>query len=143
VCCGGDGEFSDVIEGLNKRKNIPKQILQRLKQKKLDRKAFWSCHIARFNKNKNKVELCSIFYENGEIRTRENIKDNIEFSSFAPEMKDIFFKKYVMGFYLANTQEKIRILHEFFTEISKLYNNQAGGKLLVANVTEKGFKWLN
>lgn len=33
LCCGGDGTFNGIVQNLNKRKSIPKQIMERLKQK--------------------------------------------------------------------------------------------------------------
>lgn len=139
LIAGGDGRLNDVIQNLNKRKNIPKQIMERLEQ--YDHEAFWSCHVATVRKGK--VQLTSIFYKNGKITTKQHIKDNISLDSFAPEMKDIFFKKYVMQFYISNTQEKIKILNEFFNEITELFNKLAGGNPKIAKIDSEGFKWIS
>lgn len=141
LCCGGDGTFSDIIQNLNKRKSITKQILKRLKQKQCDHKAFWSCHVATVRKGK--VQLTSIFYKNGKITTKQHTKDNIEFSSFTPEMKDIFFKKYVMLFYISNIKQKIQVVNEFFNEITELFNNLAGGEPKIAKIDSEGFQWIS
>jgi hypothetical protein len=138
LCSGGDGSFSDVIQTLNPRKNIPKQILERLKKKHLT--AFWFCHVATVRKGK--PTLTSISYEAGEIKTEESVSDNITLNSFAPEMKDIFFGKYVMPFYIGTTGEKTKILQEFFDEIGKLYEGRAGGTPVIAKIDKDGFKWV-
>jgi len=139
LIAGGDSRFSDIIEGLNTRKNITKQIMERLQQKgKLT--AFWSCHIGRFRKGK--AELTSIVYEKGSINVKESVQDNISFDSFAPEMKDVFFKKYVYPFYLSDLKCKITILNEFFTEITQLFNGLAGGTPIIAKIDKDGFRWI-
>ena len=138
LCSGGDGSFSDVIQNLNPRKNISKQILERLKKK--HQKAFWFCHIATVRKGK--PTLTSMSYEAGEIKTEESVKDNITLNSFAPEMRDIFFGKYVMPFYISTTGEKTKILQQFFDEISKLYEGQAGGTPIIAKIDKDGFRWI-
>jgi len=132
LICGGDGRFSDIItEG----KNTPEQIIERLKRKgKLN--AYWSCHVGELGK------LTNITYKNGEIETKEQTTDNIWFDSFSPEIKEIFFKKYIMQFYLANTQEKIKIIHEFFKEITTLFNGLAGGTPQIAILNENGFNYI-
>jgi hypothetical protein len=136
LICGGDSRFADVTENLNIRKNIQKQITERLQQKdKLD--TFWSCHIGRWHKGK--AELTSIIYESGKITTKEHTKENITFDSFAPEMQKRFP---FMPFYIANKQEKIKIINEFFKETTKLYNNLAGGTPKLAILNEKGFHWI-
>jgi hypothetical protein len=135
LICGGDGRFSDISEGLNECENTATQILQRLKRKgKLG--AYWSCHIPQLGK------LTSITYKNGEIETQEQTTDNIWFDSFAPEIKEIFFKKYINLFYLATTQEKIKIINEFFKEVTTLFNGLAGGTPQIAILNEKGFQQL-
>lgn len=132
---GGDGRFTDIIEGLNTRKNTVTQILQRLKRKgKLN--AYWNCHIAQLGK------LTSIRYKNGEIELKEQTTDNIWFDSFAPEIKEIFFKKYINFFYLATTQEKIKIVNEFFKEVTELFGGLAGGKAEIAILNEQGVQWI-
>jgi len=132
LICGGDGRFSDIItEG----KNTPEQIIERLKRKgKLN--AYWSCHVGELGK------LTNITYKNGEIETKEQTTDNIWFDSFSPEIKEIFFKKYIMQFYLANTQEKIKIINEFFKEVTALFGGTAGGVPQIATLNEKGFQWI-
>jgi hypothetical protein len=131
LICGGDGRFSDII----KDKNTPEQIIERLKHKgKLN--AYWSCHIGELGK------LTSIIYKNGEIETQEQTTDNIWFDSFALEIKEIFFKKYIAQFYMANTQEKIKIINEFFKEITALFNGLAGGTPQIAILNEKGFNYI-
>jgi hypothetical protein len=138
LICGGDGRFSDVIQKLNTRRNISAQILERLEKKHLN--AFWSCHVATVRKGN--LELTDIIYDRGNITKRENSKDNISFDSFAPELKDLFFKKYVMPFYLSNTEEKTKVLQEFFSEITELYDGLAGGDIIIAKIDRNGFQWL-
>jgi hypothetical protein len=135
LICGGDGRFSDIPEGLNEGENTVTQILQRLKRKG-NINAYWSCHIAQLGK------LTSIIYKNGEIETTEQTTDNIWFDSFAPEIKEIFFKKYINFFYLATTQEKIKIINEFFKEVTALFGGLAGGKAEIAILNEQGFQWV-
>jgi hypothetical protein len=136
LIAGGDGRFTDIIEGLNKRKNITNQILERLQQKgKIT--AFWSCHIGRFRKGK--VELTSIIYESGKITTKEHSNEDVNFDSFAPEMQKRFP---FMLFYMAKLQEKIKIINEFFAETTKLYNGMAGGIPQITIINEKGFQWI-
>lgn len=136
LVCGGDGRFSDIPEGLNTRKNIAKQIIERLQQKgKI--KAFWSCHIGRVHNGK--ITLTSIIYESGKITTNEHAKEHVTFDSFAPEMKKRFP---FMIFYLANTQEKIAIVNEFFEDTTKLYSGLAGGTPQIGILNEKGFQWI-
>jgi hypothetical protein len=137
LICGGDGRFSDIPEGLNKRKNIAKQILERLEQKgKI--KAFWSCHIGRLHNGK--ITLTSIIYESGKITTNEHTKEDVTFDSFAPEMKKRFP---FMVFYIANTQEKITVINEFFRETTERYGGLAGGIPQIAILNEKGFQWIH
>lgn len=135
LVCGGDGRFSDIIEGLNTQKDTVAQILERLKRKG-NINAYWSCHIAQLGK------LTSIIYKNGEIETKEQTTDTIWFDSFAPEIKEIFFKKYINFFYLATTQEKIKIINEFFKEVTLLFGGLAGGKAEIAILNEQGFQWI-
>jgi hypothetical protein len=47
-----------------------------------------------------------------------------------------------MPFYLSNTQEKIKIITDFFQETTKLYNGLAGGTPQIALLNEKGFQWI-
>jgi hypothetical protein len=137
LIAGGDGRFQSVIENLNPRRSIKKQILERLEQKgKLD--AFWSCHIGRVREGK--VELTSIVYESGKITTNEHNKEDITFDSFAPEMKKRFP---FMVFYLANTQEKITVINEFFKETTARYGGLAGGTPQIATLNENGFQWIH
>ena len=56
-------------------------------------------------------------------------------------MKDIF-QKYVMGFYLSNTEQKTKIIQEFFKDVTELYAGVAGGKPVVAKIDKNGFKWI-
>jgi hypothetical protein len=140
VCCGGDSSFSDIIQNLNTRKDVPKQILARLKNKKLN--AFWTCHIPKFNKKTGKCELTDIVYDRGTVKTKENTQDNISFDSFALETKDLFFKKYVMAFYVGNTEEKTKVIQEFFSEITELFQGDAGGQAVIAKIDKDGFKWI-
>jgi hypothetical protein len=87
-------------------------------------------------------KLTSITYKNGEIETKEQTTDNIWFDSFAPEIKEIFFKKYINLFYLASTQEKIKIINEFFKEVTELFGGLAGGKAEIAVLNDQGFQWI-
>lgn len=135
LICGGDSRFSDIIEGLNKHKNIEKQITERLQQKGT-LKAFWSCHIGRTAKGK--VELTSIIYECGKISATEH-KEGVVFDSFAPEMQKLFP---FMPFYMSNMEQKVKIVNEFFEQISKLYNGMAGGTPIIARIDRNGFHWI-
>jgi hypothetical protein len=135
LVCGGDGRFSDIIEGLNTCEDTVAQILERLKCKgKIN--AYWTCHVAQLDK------LTSITYKNGEIEITEQTTDTIWFDSFAPEIKELFFKKYINFFYLATTQEKIKIINEFFKEVTELFGGLAGGKAEIAVLNEQGFQWI-
>jgi len=140
ILATGDCRFSSILTTLNKRGNIKKQILEQLKRKKLE--GFWSCRIGRYNTKKETAEMVSITYENGKVTTTEHDRDTIGFDSFSPEMKDIFFKKYATIFYIGNTSEKIMVVKEFFDEISKLYNDKAGGQAVIAKIDKDGFKWI-
>jgi len=137
LICGGDERFLDVIEGLNKRKNIAKQILQRVQQKgKI--KAFWGCHIGRVHNGK--ITLTSVIYESGKITINDHTKEDVTLDSFAPEMKKRFP---FMVFYLANTQEKITVINEFFKETTARYGGLAGGTPQIATLNENGFQWIH
>jgi hypothetical protein len=140
IIAAGDTRFSSILTTLNKRGNIKTQILAELKKKKLE--GFWTCRIGKYNRKKEKTELVSITYENGNVDITEHDRDTIGFDSFSPEMKDIFFKKYAMLFYLGHTEEKITVVKEFFDEISKLYNNMAGGQAVIAKIDKDGFRWI-
>jgi len=134
LICGGDGRFADVIEGLNPRKSIAKQIMERLQQKgKIT--AFWECRIGSWKKAR--CTLTQITYKQGEIEVTEHTKDVIGFDSFAPEMQKRFP---FMPFYMANRKQKIEIINEFFKETTKLYNGMAGGVPTFAILNEKGFQ---
>jgi hypothetical protein len=135
----GDERFKSIITNLNKRKNISKQVTEQLKHRKLN--AYWACHVARFNKRTEKMELTSFLYQSGEIKIEEHDRDMIQMDTFSPEMKDAF-QKNVMIFYLADTNEKIKIVRFFFDEISQLYDGQAGGAPIVAKLDRNGFQWL-
>jgi hypothetical protein len=140
IIAAGDCRFSSILTTLNKRGNIIKQILEQLKQKKLG--GFWSCRIGKYNVKKEKAEMVSITYENGQVNITEHDRDTIGFDSFSPEMKDIFFKKYATIFYIGNTKEKTMVVKEFFAEISALYNNKAGGQAVIAKIDKDGFAWI-
>jgi len=140
ILATGDCRFSSILTTLNKRGNITKQILEQLKQKKLE--GFWSCRIGKYNTKKEKTEMVSITYENGKVNIIEHDRDTVGFDSFSPEMKDVFFKKYVTAFYVGNTEEKITVVKEFFEEISTLYNNKAGGEPVIAKIDRNGFQWI-
>jgi hypothetical protein len=140
LIAAGDTRFSSILTTLNKRGNIRKQILDELKQKKIE--GFWTCRIGWYNRKKEKTEMVSITYENGKVDVTEHDRDTVGFDSFSPEMKDIFFKKYAMLFYLGDTEEKTVVVKEFFDEISKLYNGKAGGQAVIAKIDKDGFKWI-
>jgi hypothetical protein len=140
LSCSGDCSFNDIIQNLNARKDVPKQILARLQNKKLE--AFWTCHVASFNKKTGKAELTSIIYEKGSLKTKESTQDNITLDSFALETKDLFFKKYGMVFYVGSTEEKTKIIQEFFSEITELFQGDAGGEPIIAKIDKDGFKWI-
>ena len=140
LICGGDGFFNNIIEDLDAKKNIPKQIKKKLEQKKCDHSAFWSCHVGRFAKGK--CELTSIVYKNGIIETEEHAGDHVSFDSFAPEMAKLFFSKHVSQFYISDTNEKIKILTRYFKEIAELYNDLAGKTPIKAKIDSEGFKWI-
>jgi len=135
----GDERFRTIIDNLNKRKNISKQIAEQLKNRKLS--AYWSCHVARYNKRIEKMELTSYTYESGNVKIVKHDRDNIELDSFSPEMRDVF-QKNVMIFYLADTEEKIKIIQFFFNEIDALYGHVAGGAPIIAKLDRNGFQWL-
>ena len=132
---GGDGQFLDVIEGLNDHENISNQIMERLKRKEKIT-AYWSCHVAQLGK------LTTIIYKNGEIETKEQTTENIWVSSFTPEVKDIFFKKYITAFYLGDTEEKVKSIQEFFKEITELFHGDVGGLPVIARISKDGFEWI-
>jgi len=136
----GDSRFSSILATMNKRGNITKQILEQLKQKKLE--GFWSCRIGRYNAKKEQTEMVSITYENGKVTITEHDRDTVGFDSFSLEMRETFFKKYAPIFYIGNTEEQIMVVKEFFDEISKLYNNKAGGQAVIAKIDKHGFKWI-
>jgi hypothetical protein len=135
IACGGDSRFAELTQNLDKEKDVAEQILERLRQKP-KQKAFWVCRIAEYG------SLKTILYENGEIKTETHTNEMIGFDSFAPEIKEVFFKKYVMDFYLATTEEKIKIIHEFFKEITTLFDGLAGGIPQIALINENGFQWI-
>lgn len=136
----GDSRFSSILTTMNKRGNITKQILEQLKQKTLE--GFWCCRIGKYNRKKEKTEMVTITYENGKVNIIEHDQDNVGFDSFSIEMKDIFFKKYATIFYIGNIEEKTAVVKEFFDEISKLYNDKAGGQAVIAKIDKHGFKWI-
>ena len=141
VCCSGDSSFGDIIQHLNVREDIPKQILARLENKKLT--VFWTCHVARFNEKTGKAELTSIVYDRGTIKTKEHAQDNISLDSFAPETAELFFKKYAMVFYVGNTEEKTKVVQEFFEEITEIFQGNAGGIPTIAKIDKNGFHWVS
>jgi hypothetical protein len=132
---GGTGDFLDVIEGLNEHENISDQITERLKCKEKIT-AYWNCHVAQLGK------LTTIIYKNGEIETKEQVTENIWLSSFVPEVKDIFFKRYITAFYLGDTEEKTAVLQEFFKEITELFHGDVGGLPVIARISKDGFEWI-
>jgi hypothetical protein len=136
----GDSRFSSILTTLNKRGNIRKQVLEELKKRKQE--GFWCCRIGKYNMKKEQAEMVTITYENGKVNIIEHDQDNIGFDSFSPEMKDVFFKKYATIFYIGNTEEKSMVVKEFFDEISKLYNNNAGGQAVIAKIDKDGFAWI-
>lgn len=140
ILAAGDTRFSTILTTLNKRGDIIKQILDELKQRKIE--GFWSCRIGKYNRKKEKIELTTVTYENGKVEVIEHDRDTVGFSSFSPEMKDIFFKKYATSFYLSEMEEKITTVKEFFEEISTLYNNKAGGQPIIARLDKNGFRWI-
>lgn len=141
LCCSGDTSFSDIIQDLNVCEDVSVQILARLQNKNLN--AFWTCHIAKFNEQTGKAELTSIIYDRGTIKTKESTQGNISLDSFAPETADLFFKKYVMDFYISNTEEKVKIIQEFFKEITEIFDGNAGGIPIIAKIDKDGFRWVS
>lgn len=137
---GGLCTLNDAIQKLNPRKNLTKQIIEKLKQHK--EKTKWSCIIGSYEKNRCKCT--EIIYTNGKVQTRELTNESITIDAFSPEIVELFKVRYVQPLLHCTTlEQQIQMFKRFFRKITTLFKGLAGGEPQIAKIDEEGFKWVN
>lgn len=143
IIFGGLRTLEDAIQKLNPRKNLTKQIVEKLKQHK--EKTKWSCIIGSYKKKR--CECIHIIYINGNVQTRQitnRINEGITIDAFSTEIMELFKLKYVHLLLLSTTlEEQIQTFKQFFCEITTLFEGLAGGEPQIAKIDKKGFQWVN
>jgi len=140
---GGLCALNDAIQKLNPRKNLTKQIVEKLKQHK--EKTKWSCIIGSYEKNR--CNCIEIIYTNGNVETDQITKrmnEGIRIDAFSPEIIELFKVKYAHLLLPSTTlEERIQVFKQFFCEITTLFKGLAGGKPQIAKIDKEGFQWVN
>lgn len=142
----GDLFYKDksLLRGLNMQKDVICQLEKRLRARKEKKLTNLSFYAGRFDKERSQCVLDYLYYKNGQIRRSEQYdKGNWRFlSTFSPEIKEIFHRKYDRAFLNSVTDVQISVVHAFFQEITSLYNGLAGGNPIFAVIDKEGFRWI-